>query len=1050
MNASTQLIPPLSSNPHLVAVLLIASSQGAGPGPRVVFHYPPNPSLRRGKYGWSSHLNDDTHEDLENDETDSESDDDDDETKGNAGLGLDLETDNPLAVEHEKDYESRKGSGEPGATGEKSPPNHLDDGSDPKHDITSGWDKFLGITKDGLAKLLVPHSRSWNGKKFELSLDDKCFVGCPVFCRKEGGWWKEGKAKAKASELDCTRNDRSAEAADFQNSYRADAMNRTEQSRIARLDHTLNDQYPHSAGTHSKDPSPPMGSAGQSPPPELDPSSTPLPIQIPTSQPRPSFQQISGFQQNLEVPTVVPPSLQSTASNASTVSTGSSTSAYARAYPLKIFNLVFVIAPPTWEHQVRVEAMYNHVVWPLAKLLKDTQKTPMVGESGNKKDTGWLEREVGRIEKACAEAKETGVDYSTFWPTLIRQSPLAQAIATTYNAMSSLSVANVTLGRIEKDPKLCSTFCVQIPQPISVPNAPVPNLSSSQNVPSLPLSTAALTVSGKAALNGFKSDLVEYLDLYDELGIETTAPAAISPHAAILLLKEPSSLLKELSGKSLVAKSSSASSSSTLTGLPSLASTPIAAPLSLLIPCLSPRRTLSQLARSGLPRSISLTDAQILSLELIRQRAARAIPPLHGSNTYVVNPNADMRKLVSASAAYTKRFGAAPLPSLGAILGKLSVTTSSKVKTSTNGPTYETENATPVPEDQDKQIPNISAGLQSPLQPWGALIPSKDHKQLYMNVLSWLMREGWVVQIRTFVWIRVPPDLKKAVAAEQAKEENAKRNNKDHERKSETIGDDRKGRGSGGSGELLSPALAARGRSHDLSRPTSSDGSSSTGSFRTVVSRFGISAGPQRDEKQPQEGADTTRRHWSLSERSDSHTLTDNGKSSTSDDSDSSSELDATTLISSPSGATTLERRWLEYMGTHLPAIGSLHTEPRSTTARIGCPSTATNAGASQPQPPWWWHRLVRYFDGEVAVEDIPSIASIESGSNRDSETGGRETSATGSAQGRKSGKDRGSDSKNDVAAAVVEKEWKWKRKFVDEVVEGLRARGWVVVVRHW
>ena len=631
----------------------------------------------------------------------------------------------------------------------------------------------------------------------------------------------------------------------------------------------------------------------------------------------------------------------------------------------------------------------------------------------------------------------------------MRQSPLAQAIATTYNAISSSSVANVTLGRIEKDPKLCSTFCIQIPQPISVPNAPVPNLSSSQNAPSLPLSTAALTVSGKVALSGLKSDPIEYLDLYDELGIETTAPAAISPHAAILLLKEPSSLLKELSGKSLVAKSSSASSSSTLTGLPSLASTPIAAPLSLLIPCLSPRRTLSQLARAGLPRSISLTDAQILSLEMIRQRAARAIPPLHGSNTYVVNPNADMRKLVSASAAYTKRFGAAPLPSLGAILGKLSVTTSSKVKTSMNGLSHKTEHASLVPEDQE-QPTEFVARLRSPLQPWGALIPSKDHKQLYMNVLSWLMREGWVVQIRTFVWIRVPPEVKRAVAAEQAREENAKRNDQARECKPETSENDSKFQGSGDSAGLLSPAIAARGRPYDHPRPTSSDRSSSTGSLRTVISRFGASEDPPKDAKQPQEGADTAQRHCDFSDQSDTHPLTDNRRSSKSDDPSDFSELDTTTLILSPSGATSLERRWLEYMGAHLPAIGLFYTKPRSTTASTDFPGAAMGSGRSQTYTPWWWHRLVRYFDGEVAVEDIPSIASIESGSSRDSEIGGRETSTDGPARGSRAGKDRGSDSNDEICTAIPGKEWKWKRKFVDEVVEVLRARGWVAVVRHW
>ena len=126
---------------------------------------------------------------------------------------------------------------------------------------------------------------------------------------------------------------------------------------------------------------------------------------------------------------------------------------------------------------------------------------------------------------------------------------------------------------------------------------------------------------------------------------------------------------------------------------------------------------------------IALSDIQFLAAHLIYWRRARAIPPLHHRDTYIVSPNADMRKLKTASAQYMKLFPA--LPSLPKMLGMLSM----------GGP-----------------------------RTYGSLIPSKDHREAYLGILAWLCRGGWVTQLRTFGWVRVPGGIRAKVNGEVERE----------------------------------------------------------------------------------------------------------------------------------------------------------------------------------------------------------------------------------------------------------------------------------------
>lgn len=156
-------------------------------------------------------------------------------------------------------------------------------------------------------------------------------------------------------------------------------------------------------------------------------------------------------------------------------------------------------------------------------------------------------------------------------------------------------------------------------------------------------------------------------------------------------------------------------------------------PLAHYIRSSKPTKSFAQIsARSSIP----LGDIQVLASHLIYWRRARAIPPLNKQDTYIVSPNCDMSKLTLASAAYDMAFPTLP------------------------------------------SLPKMLAMLSSTPRPYAYFIPSRDHKGIYYDILAWLMRGGWVTQLRTFGWVKVDPEIKIAVK-EALEEEEAKEKEED-------------------------------------------------------------------------------------------------------------------------------------------------------------------------------------------------------------------------------------------------------------------------------
>ena len=262
----------------------------------------------------------------------------------------------------------------------------------------------------------------------------------------------------------------------------------------------------------------------------------------------------------------------------------------------------------------------------------------------------------------------------------LRSSTLAKAIATLYTSISTSRIAHIEL-------TTHLSFSLQIPIPTSISQLPDP---TAPQLPGLWLTTATSIPSND--------------DLH-------TAPSKLASHFALLLLTDLPSILTDIA----------TTSSSPLTG-----------PLTHYLRHTTPTKSFLQISQSS---GIPLNDIHFLASHLIYWRRARAVPPLHQRDIYIVSPNADMRKLRSASTQYAKLFPALPT------------------------------------------LPKMLSMLSGSPKPYGTLIPSKDHKAAYIEILAWLMRGGWVTQLRTFAWVRVPGRIQAGIARELENEKGHDGNN---------------------------------------------------------------------------------------------------------------------------------------------------------------------------------------------------------------------------------------------------------------------------------
>jgi hypothetical protein len=421
----------------------------------------------------------------------------------------------------------------------------------------------------------------------------------------------------------------------------------------------------------------------------------------------------------------------------------------------------------------------------------------------------------------------TGTSVNTLYSDLINQSSLASAIYTIYSSIAASKIASVSLS-----PDV--SISLQIPPLTSTPYLPGP---SDKAHPGLWLTTA---------------DSVTPVD--DPTTDENTAPHhVLAKHFALLLLDNEATILKdvEASGGALA---------------PALAH---------YVRSTKPTKSFAQISvSSGIP----LSTIQMLASHLVYWRRARAIPPLHQRDTYIVSPNCDLSKLEVATAAYQLAFPTLP------------------------------------------SLPKMLSALSGTPRPYGSFIPSKDHKEAYFAILAWLLRGGWVTQLRTFARIKVSPEIKIAVEMALRREEVDKYLSKQ------------------------GPSILTNSSKRSDETPEDDIDDASSSSSSSLDSQGS-------GEETPMPG-----RYKSDSKLDLSRSLLDRNTS-----------LRTASLILSPHRAPPLESRWLDEIVSRFP------DQPRfSVRGRTNIDENDAEYAGLRTSLKKFWPVYIKYFNGMDALEKVP------------------------------------------------------------------------------
>ncbi|RAH63959.1 nitrogen permease regulator 3 family protein [Aspergillus aculeatinus CBS 121060] len=480
---------------------------------------------------------------------------------------------------------------------------------------------------------------------------------------------------------------------------------------------------------------------------------------------------------------------------------------------MTMFNVVFVLDPPLLEYSMRLREIYDNIIKKFSKALKWEQAR-----------TDYVWREARHISHIKEKAKEKGMSVNNLYSDLVHQSSLARAIYTVYTSISASKIASVTLS-----PDV--SISLQIPPLTSTPFLAGP---TDKAYPGLWLTTA---------------DSVTPVD--DPTADENTAPhQVLAKHFALLLLDNEATILKdvEASGGALA---------------PALAH---------YIRCSKPTKSFAQIAvTSGIP----LSTIQMLASHLVYWRRARAIPPLHQRDTYVVSPNCDLSKLEVATAAYQAAFPTLP------------------------------------------SLPKMLSAMSGTPRPYGSFIPSKDHKVTYFAILAWLLRGGWVTQLRAFARVKVSPEIKMAVEAAIRREEVDK---------------------------YLSKSVV-KSDAEDSDDDDDDDANSSSSS--SLDSQDSGEETPMPGRHKPGKKLDLS---YSLLDRTTS--------------------LRTSSLLLFPHRASPLESRWLDEIMSRFPERDG----PGTGRDGINCdgPDADLDLVELHPSLKKYWPRFIKYFNGYDALEKIP------------------------------------------------------------------------------
>ena len=296
---------PLPPNPCLVAILLLVKTSSE---PRIIFHYPPKPGED------NSHFTDMFKENPADDDSSSSSSDDESQ---------DSSAEIPKPIDPKVEIGTGKSTPEVDEVGSASP-----EKSDGLKAVKAKlqWNDLFGYQSSVLSKVLLPAVSS-HKKRFEVGLNDKVFLGRPVFARPDGTWKKPRKSRRSYSKSNVT-----AEKV-------KDVREQENGAKIDTFDYADKD-----SGTSGLD----IGMESQ--------SESHRDIEISRKEEAveegETFEQIPETKSNRNSKSdMLPPKR-------------------GKQKPLAMFHVVFVLRPPPLEYHLRVKEMYDNVTKKLSKAMK--------------------------------------------------------------------------------------------------------------------------------------------------------------------------------------------------------------------------------------------------------------------------------------------------------------------------------------------------------------------------------------------------------------------------------------------------------------------------------------------------------------------------------------------------------------------------------------------------------------------------------------------------------------------------------------------------------
>lgn len=375
-------------------------------------------------------------------------------------------------------------------------------------------------------------------------------------------------------------------------------------------------------------------------------------------------------------------------------------------HSMNMFHVVFIMNPPIIECNYRIDEMFHYVISRLSLVLRYEQL---------KHDYVW--NQVKLISKLKNEWKpSSNISLNNY---LIMKSSLAKLIAECYTSISSSKIANLSINNKLRSFQIpIKTEFHSLPDS-TVPFLPGSHLSSTVNM----LGNTGLINVGETTRYGMSNMMTILMmgggnpmipsyqnngalkslddDQDDNEDSDEIANAEDIIYFALLLLDDPETIIKDIKGEL----------HSTLANF-----------IRMIKPTESLLKLSNKLQQSDNSISVDINQIKSFAFHLIYWRRARVIAPLSTRSVYIVSPMAPITiNLHEDIPKFKDSFQT--LPSLPHFLKSLS-TRSRKPKQ------------------------------------FATIIPSKDHRDIYLNALAWLIRFGYVTQLHTFIWLKISRKVK--------------------------------------------------------------------------------------------------------------------------------------------------------------------------------------------------------------------------------------------------------------------------------------------------